>query len=254
MKKKLFLLMLMSLTGTQTVLHCADAGGNQEEDQLPLVMHLEGDEIRRDELPRPSLYYSSGFLSLSCGTAAAIGAVYLENTRYGALCLDLLKRFPIIKNYDKNIFYWVHGLGLGVPASMYLSRQSEIAKDRALRALVDLGILHNQAVSDDGLRYSVRIEDGDRMLRVVDNNPRNGLIRHAFPVVLPGHEINIDDWMRNQEASVSGLFNKLLLGPGDLRRAGAVMAKIKPLDDELHKQVAMQQGRNIKFAGKPGKR
>ncbi len=254
MKKKLCLLMLMLLTGTQAVLHCADVGGDQEEDQLPLVMHLAGDEIRRDELPRVD-YYQKYFLSLSVGVALAIGLNYLENTRYGALYLDLLKRFPIIKNYADVIFYGVHIIGLGAPADVYLSHQSEIASERALRALTDLGTLHNQAVVDDGLRYSVRIKDGDRMLRLVDNNnDRNRLIRHAFPGLMPGHEINIDDWMENQEASVSGLFNKLLLGPDNLRRANAVMAKIRPLDDELHKQVAMQQGRNIKFAGKPGKR
>lgn len=123
-------------------------------------------------------------------------------------------------------------------------------------ALRVLRIIHNQAALIDGLAYSLRTEDNDRMLKVVDNNnDRNRLLRRELFDLRPGHDINIDELMRG--ASVSGLFNRLLVGRDNLRRANAVMAKIKPLDeklnDELHKQVALQ-ARNVKPAGKPGKR
>ncbi len=103
MKKKLCLLMLMLLTGAQTVLHCADAEDGQGRDDFDLrfdgdqfTLNLNGDQIDETELPGVGLYPLA--LGVGCGCAVGWGAMYLvANTNYADCCVDLLKRFSIIK-------------------------------------------------------------------------------------------------------------------------------------------------------------
>lgn len=108
MKKRLFLLMLMLLTGTQTVLHCADAGDDQARDELNLRLKLDGDQIQLNELPEmPKREDAHGislrFVGGACGLGAALSgapclSTYLLKSDIYVHCgLELLK---CIKNYD----------------------------------------------------------------------------------------------------------------------------------------------------------
>ncbi len=110
----------------------------------------------------------------------------------------------------------------------YIGNQSFKASNDIHHRLSVLIHLYNKAVTPAGLTSNLTDEGGNRVL-----GAGTIIADHEAGVIYYPRSIPIDTLMREQKASESGLFNKLLLGPSNLWRANAVMAKIEKLDKAL---------------------
>ena len=219
-QKRLFLLIL-TLAGMCPAIYCAD---HEEpavfESNINLPLQGEqGEEIVYADMP-----INRYEILLSTATSVPI---------YFAASFFILSRLMphldlFLTNHRSRSWLFSAALAASIPSAIltgYLFRKiqtkSFLAILRCRNLLNQARTQHNRAVNSD-VNYEGMIvtdEQGNRTL----------LTRHDNEV----GNYPFDRWRQDRQVAMSGLVNKILLGPGNLARIRAINEKLDALDDQL---------------------
>ncbi len=244
MKKRLFLLMLMMITGIQPALHCADhevveaEAGHEEAEAFEPNIHLPLDDVEAivlNDNNMPDQGYTLKWSYATLLTTYIVGAILL--TRYKRH----LYLSPFITNQcrrwlpsivKRHVPYAKYNSMMLVPSLLFWGEVSYKLGAKIMRkfldhdnqrtlALVEAINQHNRTVLGNYERQILTNQEGDRTLIM-----RRGNEVFAYP---------FDVWRRQRQEAINGMswLERFLLGYENLRRIRAIHERLNTLDEHL---------------------